>query len=62
MTGNESAPNYMGAGAYIERAVCERVKNTLADLRLPGEKKQEYSDLVQPLLARWLQQVGEGIE
>ncbi|MGI8540560.1 MAG: hypothetical protein ACR2N0_12435 [Rubrobacteraceae bacterium] len=61
-TGKRSDPNYVMAGAYIERGVRERVDNALANLRQPGEKKPEYSDLVQSLLIRWLQELEDGAE
>lgn len=61
-TGKRSDPNYVMAGAYIERGVRERVDNALVNLRQPGEKKPEYSDLVQSLLVRWLQEVEGGEE
>lgn len=61
-TGKRSDPNYVMAGAYIERGVRERVDNALVNLRQPGEKKPEYSDLVQSLLVRWLQDVEEEAE
>lgn len=57
--GKRSDPNYVMSGAYIERGIRERVDTTLANLRQPGEKKLEYSDLVQSLLVRWLEEVGE---
>lgn len=56
-TGKRSNPNYVMAGAYIERGVRERVDNALVNLRRPGEKKPEYSDLVQSLLIRWLEEI-----
>lgn len=59
-TGKRSDPNYVMAGAYIERGVRERVDDALANLRQPGEKKHEYSDLVQSLLIRWLEELEEG--
>ncbi|WP_119071334.1 hypothetical protein [Rubrobacter indicoceani] len=58
-TGKRSDPNYVMSGAYIERGIRERVDTALANLRQPGEKKLEYSDLVQSLLVRWLEEVGE---
>lgn len=61
-TGKRSNPNYVMAGAYIERGVRERVDNALVNLRQPGEKKPEYSDLVQSLLIRWLEEVEQEAE
>lgn len=58
-TGKRSDPNYVMAGAYVERGVRERVDTALVNLREPGQKKPEYSDLVQSLLVRWLEEVGE---
>lgn len=52
----------MLAGAYIDGRVRQRVDEALTDLREPGEKKTEYSDLVQGLLVRWLEEVGWPVE
>jgi hypothetical protein len=61
-TGKRSDPNYVMAGAYIERGVRERVDRALTEMREPGGKKVEYSDLVQSLLVRWLEEIGESDE
>ncbi len=61
-TGKRSNPNYVMAGAYIERGVREQVDRALAEMRKPGGKKVEYSDLVQSLLVRWLGEVGHPLE
>lgn len=61
-TGKRSNPDYVLAGAYIDGRVRQRVDEALTDLREPGKKKTEYSDLVQGLLVRWLEEVGWSIE
>lgn len=61
-TGKRSNPNYVMAGAYVERGVREQVDRALAEMRTPGGKKVEYSDLVQSLLVRWLEEVGHPLE
>ena len=51
-------PRRMMAGARIRKDVRRRVDQALADPSVSGERKVNYSLLVEGLLVRWLEEVG----
>lgn len=57
-TGKRSNPDYVMAGAHIHRDVRYRVEKALVSAKEPGKKKPEYSELVEGLLRRWLDEIG----
>lgn len=59
-TDKSRTPNYVMAGAYVDRDVRVRGDAALVNLGQPGEERSQYSDLPQPLLVRWLEEVGGG--
>lgn len=57
-TGKRSNPHYEQASAYVRRTVYRRVKQAL----LAQEGQVQYSDLVESLLLRWLDEVGWSLD
>lgn len=57
-TGKRSNPDYEQASAYVRRKVRRRVTLALA----AQEQKVDYSQLVEALLVRWLEEAGYPLE
>lgn len=57
-TGKRSNPDYEQASAYVRSKVRRRVTLALA----AQEQKVDYSQLVEALLVRWLEEVGYPLE
>jgi hypothetical protein len=57
-TGKRSNPDYEQASAYVRKKVRRRVTQALA----AQEPRVDYSQLVEALLIRWLEEVGYSLE
>jgi hypothetical protein len=57
-TGKRSNPEYEQASAYVRKKVRRRVTQALA----AQEPRVDYSQLVEALLIRWLEEVGYPLE
>lgn len=57
-TGKRSNPDYEQASAYVRKKVRRRVTQALA----VQEPRVDYSQLVEALLIRWLEEVGYPLE